>query len=101
MVKAFDEPRNMEKDVERKIGLLHAGAGLVVGILTGNMYQGETLEFLQALILGMLFSYPLMPISRKIFDIPEKEFQFKEWLTKGYLMFFGIWIITWTFVYNL
>lgn len=101
MVKAFDEPRNMEKDVERKIGLLHAGAGLVVGILTANMYQGETLEFLQALILGMLFSYPLMPISRKVFDIPEKEFQFKDWLVKGYLMFFGIWIITWTFVYNL
>jgi uncharacterized membrane protein YdjX (TVP38/TMEM64 family) len=90
----------MEKEVERKIGLVHATVGAAFGVICG-FYLNGGLTFLSVLLLGFIISYPLMPLSRKIFNLSEEGFKMKDWLTKGFFFFFIVWILVWTFLYNL
>lgn len=91
----------MEKNVERKIGLLHSLAGLALGIVSGKYLDGPNFNLLNVLFLGFVISYPLMFLSKRLFNLSEKEFSLKDWLGKGYFLFFVVWIIVWTFLYNL
>lgn len=89
----------MDKEIERKISLLHAAAGVAVGIISG-LYLGETnLTLLNVLFFGVVIAYPLRILSVKFFNL--SEFLLKDWLMKGYLLFFVTLIIVWTFVYNI
>ncbi|MBI5253516.1 MAG: DUF5379 family protein [Euryarchaeota archaeon] len=89
----------MDKEIERKIGLLHAAAGFAAGIISGLYLSEINLTLLNVLFFGIIAAYPLRILSMKLFNL--SEFLLKDWLTKGYLLFFIVWIILWTFVYNL
>lgn len=90
----------MDKNVERKIGLLHSAAGAAAGIIFG--LQSLTVDtIIVALAIGIIMAYPLKPLCIRLFNLVEGEFLFKEWIYKGYLLFFVVWIVVWTFVYNL
>jgi hypothetical protein len=90
----------MEKEVERKISLIHAGIGAIFGVVTPFIINRE-LTFLSVLIIGLIVSYPLRIISMKIFNLSDEDFKIKEWIAKGFLIFFMVWIIVWTFLFNL
>ncbi|MFQ6136942.1 MAG: hypothetical protein ACE5PM_07165 [Candidatus Hydrothermarchaeales archaeon] len=90
----------MKKDTERKIGLLHALYGFIAGIVVA-LYNWKGLNLLNAMALGFLISYPMMFICRKLFNLSPEEFQLKDWLGKGFYLFFATWILVWTIVYNL
>jgi hypothetical protein len=89
----------MEKEIERRIGLIHAIAGIFFGIISGFIFKGK-MPFLVVIIIGLIVGYPLMTFSRRVFNLSEKEFAFKDWLIKGFFIFFVIWLVVWTFVYN-
>ena len=91
----------MDKDAERKIGLVHSLAGLVLGIVSGRYLDGPNFNLLNVLLLGFVVSYPLMLLSKRLFNLSENEFGLKDWLAKGYFLFFVVWIVVWTFLYNL
>lgn len=90
----------MEKGVERKIGLIHAVAGALVGAVTGYFHLGGTLNLLGVIMIGIAISYPLKLLTAKLFNLSSEEYKFKDWLAKGFLVFFGVWIVAWTFFYN-
>ncbi len=87
----------MDKETERNIALLHAAAGTVFGVISGLFVDWVGLNFLGALTLGFLASYPLMFISRKLFRL---ELEIKEWLAKGFFIFFVVWLVVWTFFHT-
>lgn len=89
----------MDKEIERKIVLLHAAAGIAAGMISGLYFGSTNLTLFSVLFFGVIVAYPLRIISMKLFNF--SEFLLKDWLTKGYLLFFTVWIIVWTFVYNL
>jgi len=67
-------------------------------VLSGPYLSGPSYTFVNVLVLGLLFSYPLMLITRKLYW---EEMDLKSWLGKGFYIFFATWIVVWTFVYNL
>jgi len=89
----------MDKEIERKISLLHAAAGFAAGIISGLYFGKTNLTLLNVLFFGAIVAYPLRILCMKLFNL--SEFLFKDWLTKGYLLFFMTWILVWTFVYNI
>jgi hypothetical protein len=89
----------MEREIERKVSLIHALVGAVVGVASPFLFT-RTLTFVSVIIVGFLLAYPLYILTRKIFNISEKEFTLKDWLVKGYLYFFAAWILVWTIAYN-
>jgi hypothetical protein len=91
----------MDKETERRIALLHALAGLGVGVGMGLYYRVEGLTILSVIIIGVILSSPLLLVTRKLFSLAPEEFQPKDWLGKGFFNFFLIWIVTWVFVFNL
>ncbi len=87
----------MDKEMERNIALLHAIAGAIFGLISGLIVDWQGMNFFGALTLGFLASYPLMFVSRKLFRL---ELELKEWLAKGYYLFFVTWLLVWTFFNN-
>jgi hypothetical protein len=90
----------MEKEIERRISLFHAIVGALFGIVTTSKINSE-LTILSTIILGIIVSYPLMITSKKIFKLSDEEFKLKDWITKGFFYFYLVWIIVWTFFFNL
>lgn len=91
----------MDKRIERKIGLLHTLLGAIIGIISGLYIKGTNLSIINVLFIGMILTYPLFPLSKRLFNLSEKDFQLKHWLIKGFFLFFITWILVWTFVYNI
>lgn len=91
----------MEKEVERKISLMHAAFGFLAGVVSGLYKAQVTLQFLHVLFFGLVIAYPLMLLSRRLFNLSEQEFRFKDWLAKGFSYFFLVWILVWSFVHNI
>lgn len=91
----------MDKKVERKIALLHSAAGAAAGVMFGLYLNVDGLTILSVLMLGIIAAYPLKPLCVKLFKLSEGEFLLKEWIYKGYLLFFMVWVVVWIFVYNL
>ncbi len=89
----------MDKEIERRISLLHAAAGFAAGIISGLSLGETNLTLLNVLFFGIIIAYPLRILSMKLFNL--SDFLLKDWLTKGYLLFFMTWIIVWTFFYNI
>lgn len=89
----------MEREIERRISLIHALAGAVLGFASPFIFT-TTLTFASVIIFGFLLSYPLYVVTRKIFNLSEKEFALKDWIGKGFFYFFATWITVWTVVYN-
>jgi hypothetical protein len=89
----------MEYRVERKISLMHALAGAIFGLASPFLFT-RTLTFVSVIILGFLLAYPFYLITRRVFNLPQKEFTLKDWLGKGYLYFLAAWILVWTILYN-
>ncbi|NOZ59580.1 MAG: hypothetical protein GXO66_08425 [Euryarchaeota archaeon] len=89
----------MEYRVERKISLIHAAAGTLLGLVSPFVIPG-TLTLVSVIIVGFLLAYPLYILTKKSFNLSEKEFTLKDWLGKGYLYFFAAWILVWTLFYN-
>ncbi len=89
----------MKHEIERKVSLIHALAGATFGVVSPFLFT-RTLTFVSVIIAGFLFAYPLYILTRRIFNLPEKEFDLKEWLGKGFLYFFAAWILVWTIAYN-
>lgn len=89
----------MDKDTERKIALMHAFLGLVLGVGFGNYLETTGLTLLSVLLIGFILSYPLKLLSERLFNL--SNFLLKEWLGKGYFIFITVWIVVWIFVYNL
>ncbi|MEE9594274.1 MAG: hypothetical protein V3V92_02635 [Candidatus Hydrothermarchaeales archaeon] len=87
-----------EKDRDRNIALIHALAGTLLGILTGTYLNDTSYTLINILVYGLILSYPLMLLTKKLYW---EEMEFKNWLGKGFLIFFPVWIVVWTFVYNL
>ncbi len=87
-----------EKDRDRNIALIHTLAGAFLGILAGKYLNSTGYTFLNVLVLGLILSYPLMILTKKLYW---EEMVFKNWLGKGFYIFFAVWIVVWTFVYNL
>ncbi len=92
------------KDVERKIAVIHAIAGIVLGVLTG-IYFGSAknnpitpINVISLILIGVVLSYPLMLLTKKLYW-PEMEL--KDWLGKGFYIFFVFWLVVWTFLYNI
>lgn len=90
----------MENDMKRKISLMHSLFGLIFGIVTAYVIH-TILTFGQVIFLGLLVSYPLFIATRKILNLSAKEFALKDWLASGFLYFFIVWILSWTFAHNL
>ncbi len=90
----------MDEQIMRKIGLIHALAGAIFGVFTAFYFNVPGLTLISVLMIGFVFSYPLYVLTRKIFDLPDKEFSVKVWICKGYFLFFVVWIIVWTLIYN-
>ncbi len=91
----------MDKEVERKISLLHAVYGIVMGVIFGLYVKGGSFTFITVLVLGGVLSFPLIFVCRKVFNLPEEEFMIKDWLKKGYYFFLITWIVVWIFLYNI
>jgi fructose-specific phosphotransferase system IIC component len=91
----------MEKGVEKRIVILHSAYGLVLGVLMGLYLREAEFTFLGALLGGIVLAYPLKLLSQRLYNLSEEEFSTKEWLIKGFFSFFIVWIIVWTFLYNL
>lgn len=87
-----------DKDIERKIALLHAAAGVVLGIFSGIYVGGTNYNLVNVIVLGIVVSYPLMLLTKKIYW---PEMQFKDWLGKGFYIFFVFWIVVWIFLFNI
>ncbi|MFQ5815751.1 MAG: hypothetical protein ACE5G7_04565 [Candidatus Hydrothermarchaeaceae archaeon] len=87
-----------DKEVERKIALIHALAGVILGVFTGSYLDSTDYNLINVLILGLILSYPLMLLTKKLYW---EEMEFKQWLGKGYFIFFAVWIVVWTFIYNI
>ncbi len=90
----------MKDDMKRKISLMHSLFGLIFGIVTAYVIH-TILTFGAVIFLGLLASYPLFIATRKILNLSAKEFALKDWLASGFLYFFIVWILSWTFAYNL
>lgn len=91
----------MDMDTERKIALMHAFLGLVLGVVFGYYLNSSDLTLLSVLLIGFILSYPLKLLSMKLFNLSNEEFLLKQWLGKGYFIFITIWIMVWIFVFNL
>jgi ABC-type dipeptide/oligopeptide/nickel transport system permease subunit len=91
----------MDMDTERKIALMHAFLGLVLGVVFGYYLNSSDLTLLSVLLIGFILSYPLKVLSMKLFNLSNEEFLLKQWLGKGYFIFITIWIMVWIFVFNL
>ena len=91
----------MEPQVERKISLLHSSAGIILGIISGIYIKSGNLNLINVLFLGLVASYPLKILTQRLFNLSAKEFLIKDWLTKGFFLFFTVWIVVWIFIYNL
>lgn len=91
----------MEMEIERKIALLHAFAGVALGVAFGLYLNTPELTLLSVLLLGFILSYPLKILSMKFFNLSSEDFTLKEWLGKGYFIFLTVWIMVWVFTYNL
>ena len=63
---------SINKETERYIGLMHALAGAIFGVISGLTLGNGQITFLSTILLGLIASYPLMLISRKIFNLSEK-----------------------------
>jgi hypothetical protein len=87
-----------DKEKERKIAIIHALAGLLLGVLTGLYLDGTKLNLINVLVIGLILSYPLMLLTKKLYWA---EMEFKDWLGKGFYIFFAVWIVVWTFLYNI
>ena len=90
----------MQDEVKRKISLIHSFAGIVFGVIVGYGINFP-LTFVSALAIAFVASYPLFIATRKIFNLSEREYMLKDWLTTGYAYFVITWLVSWTFVYNL
>ncbi|MEE8358294.1 MAG: hypothetical protein V3R82_02675 [Candidatus Hydrothermarchaeales archaeon] len=93
----------MEKDVDRKIGLLHALYAVVAALFTDSIVASLNLgdlNLLNTLALGFLIAYPMMFITRLLFKLSKEEFRFKDWLMKGFFLFLATWIMMWTVFHN-
>ena len=90
----------MDMDTERKIVLIHAFFGLILGVIFGY-YLDIVGTILSVLLIGFILSYPLKVLSGKLFNLSNEEFLLKQWLGKGYFIFISIWIVTWILVFNL
>ncbi|MFQ5887223.1 MAG: hypothetical protein ACE5HY_00830 [Candidatus Hydrothermarchaeales archaeon] len=93
----------MEKDIERKIGLLHALYALVAAFFTDSLVASLNLgdlNLLNTLALGFLIAYPMMFITKWLFKLSKDEFLFKDWIVKGFFLFFVTWIFMWTVFHN-
>ena len=91
----------MDMDTERKIALIHAFFGLILGVIVGYYLDIAGLTILSVLLVGLILSYPLKVLSVKLFNLSNEEFLLKQWLGKGYFIFITIWIVTWILVFNL
>lgn len=90
----------MDREIERKIGIIHMAYGFLLGLIFG-LYVHGTLTFLSLLVLGFVISFPLYHLTRKLFNLSHEEFQLKDWIKKGYYPFLITWVVVWVFVYNL
>ncbi len=93
-----EREREREKVRDRDIAVLHAVAGALFGVVTGLYLRTPGLTLISVLLLGLLASYPLMLLTQKLYW---EDMEFKAWLGKGFYIFFAVWVIIWTFVYNL
>lgn len=91
----------MDIELERNIALLHAFAGVALGVVFGLYLNTPELTILSVLLLGFIISYPLKILSMKVFNLSREEFLLKDWLKKGYIIFVMVWILVWVFIYNL
>ncbi|NOZ76923.1 MAG: hypothetical protein GXO65_04455 [Euryarchaeota archaeon] len=91
----------MDQETERRVALFHAFVGAVVGAWMGFNYHQAGFTFVTVILLGLVISYPLMFVSRKLFSLSPEEFQVKEWLAKGFFNFFMTWLVAWVFAFNL
>lgn len=91
----------MDKRTENRIGYMHALVGAVAGVVSGLYIGGTNLSVINVLAIGIIISYPLMILSKKIFHLSDEEFKLKDWLGKGFFLFFSTWILVWTFIYNI
>jgi hypothetical protein len=91
----------MDKETERRIALLHALVGVVVGAWMGLSTRIEGLTIFSAIMMGVVISSPLFLLTRKLFSLTPEEFQFKDWFTKGFFNFLLPWIVVWVFTFNL
>lgn len=91
----------MDKEVERKISLLHTVYGIVMGVVFGLYVKGGSFTFITVLVLALVLSYPMLFICRRIFNLSQEEFMIKDWLKKGYYFFLVTWMVVWVFLYNL
>ena len=91
----------IEKEIERQIAYLHAAYGLVAGILFGIFFDRAVIPFVSVLIWGVMVSYPVMLVTKKMFKLSDEDYNIKSWLTKGFLYFFMMWLVAWVFVYNI
>ena len=89
----------MKREIERKVSLIHALAGVAVGVVSPFLFTRK-LTFVSVIIAGLFLAYPLYILTRRMFGLPEKEFGLREWLGKGFLYFFAAWILVWTMIYN-
>jgi len=91
----------MDKDTERKIALIHAFFGLVLGLVFGYYIDSTGMTIVSVLIIGLILSYPLKILSMRLFNLSNENFLLKEWLSKGYFLFVTVWIVVWVFIFNL
>lgn len=90
----------MDMETERKIALLHAFAGAVLGVIFGSYLTTPELTLLSVLILGFFLAYPLKILSMRFFNLSSEDFALKDWLGKGYFIFVTVWILVWIFLFN-
>lgn len=91
----------MDKELERKIALIHAIAGIALGVASGIYLNTADLTILSVLLLGFIVSYPLKILSMRLFNLSNENFILKDWLGKGYFIFVTIWIVVWVFIFNM
>jgi hypothetical protein len=91
----------MDVELERKIALVHAFAGVALGVVFGLYLNTPELTILSVLLLGFILSYPLKILSMKLFNLSKEEFLLKDWLGKGYFIFVTVWIVVWVFIFNM
>ncbi len=91
----------MDMELERRIALIHASFGLVLGLVFGYYFNSPGLTLFSVLLIGFILSYPLKILSMRLFNLSSEEFPLKQWLAKGYFLFMTIWIVVWVFILNI
>lgn len=90
-------------DIDQKIGLLHGLYAIVVAYFTDSIVASlnlGNLNLLNTLALGFLLAYPMLFVTKWLFKLSKDDFWFKEWLTKGFILYFLTWLMMWAVFHN-